>query len=408
MSTQKQTQARLQSMAEELAKDIKSESDLSDLSAQLLKLTVEAALKAEQTAHLGYEKHDPEGHHSGNSRNGHSEKTLKSRHGVVTIETPRDRNGTFEPQLVKKGQTRLTQFDDQILSFYARGMTTRDIVEAFEEVYGATVSPTTISAVTEAVMERVTAWQCRPLDAVYPIVYLDGLVVKVHRDKRVEKRTIYVALGVNLEGEKECLGLWINETEGAKFWLNVLTELKERGVEDIFIACVDGLTGFPEAIETVFPEARVQLCIVHMVRHSLKYVSWKDRKAVAADLKQIYQSLTVDQAQQALDEFSERWDEKYPSISKSWRTHWEHLTTLFNFPREIRKVIYTTNAIESLNSVIRKAIKQRKIFPHEDSALKVVFLAIEQASKKWTMPVRDWKAALNRFSIEFEGRMPQR
>jgi transposase-like protein len=286
-------------------------------------------------------------------------------------------------------------------------MSTRDMVDAFEEVYGATVSATTISAVTDAVIERVEAWQCRPLDTVYPIVYLDGLVVKVHQDKRVVKRTIYVALGVNLEGEKECLGLWINETEGAKFWLSVLTELKERGVEDIFIACVDGLTGFPDAIEAVFPKTRTQLCIVHMVRHSLKFVTWKDRKAVAADLKRIYQSLTADEALKELDRFAEIWDEKYPPISKSWRNHWDHLITLFDFPQEIRKVIYTTNAIESLNSVIRKAIKQRKIFPHDRSALKVVFLSIEKASRKWTMPVRDWKLALNRFSIEFDGRMPK-
>jgi len=399
--------SKLQAMAAELAKDIKSEEDLSALSAELLKLTVETALKAEQEDHLGYPKHDPDGHHSGNSRNGHGEKTLKSRHGTVKIKTPRDRNGTFEPQIIKKGQTRLTEFDDQILSFYARGMTTRDIVEAFEEVYGATVSPTTISAVTDAVIEQVQAWQCRPLDAVYPIVYLDGLVVKVHQDKRVVKRTIYVALGINMAGEKECLGLWINETESAKFWLSVLTELKERGVEDIFIACVDGLTGFPDAIEAVYPNTRIQLCIVHMVRHSLKFVTWKDRKAVAADLKRIYQSVTAEEAALELKRLAEIWDDKYPTISQSWNRHWDNLITLFDFPQAIRKVIYTTNAIESLNSVIRKATKQRKIFPHETSALKVIYLAIEQASKKWTMPVRDWKAALNRFSIEFEGRMPQ-
>jgi putative transposase len=396
---------KLQALAKELAKDIKSEKDLGELSKQLLKLTVEAALNTEMDHHLGYAKHAKEGHNSGNSRNGYSVKTLKGQHGEVIIDTPRDRNGEFEPQFVKKGQTRLTQFDDQILYLYAQGLTTREIVQAFKDLYDAEVSPTLISKVTESVIDLVHQWQARPIDPIYPIVYLDCIVVKVRQDKRVINKSIYVALGVNLEGKKDCLGLWIAENEGAKFWLSVLTELQNRGLQDILIACVDGLSGFPEAINTVYPQTKIQLCLVHMMRNSLRYVSWKDRKAVAQDLKQIYQSVTVQEAEQALQRFCELWDGKYPAIGKSWYRCWDNLITLFDYPDEIRKAIYTTNAIESLNSVIRKATQKRKIFPHDNSALKVVYLAIEQASKKWTMSIHNWKGAMNRFMIEFEDRL---
>ena len=398
---------KLEAIAKELAKDIKSEKDLSDLSRELVKLTVEAALGAEMEEHLGYAKHSLSGRNSGNSRNGSSPKTLKGDHGEVEIETPRDRSGSFSPQFVKKGQTRLTHFDDQILALYAKGMSTRDIVSAFQEMYGADVSPTLVSKVTESVLERVLEWQSRPLDKLYPIVYLDCIVLKVRQDKRVINKSIYIALGINLEGQKELLGLWIAESEGAKFWLSILTELQTRGVKDIFIACVDGLSGFPEAINTAFPQTKIQLCIVHMVRNSLRFVSWKDRKGVAADLKKIYQSVSVDEAEGELESFAKHWDGKYPSIGKSWRKHWPNLITLFDYPDEIRRVIYTTNAIESLNSVIRKAINNRKIFPHDQSAMKVVYLAIDAAAKKWTMPIRNWKPALNRFMIEFTDRMPE-
>jgi transposase-like protein len=295
--------------------------------------------------------------------------------------------------------------DDKILFLYAQGMTTREIVETFKEMYDAEISPTLISNVTNAVIEQVVEWQSRPLDAIYPIVYLDCIVLKIRQDKQVINKAIYLALGVNLEGHKELLGLWISENEGAKFWLNVLTEMQNRGVKDILIACVDGLKGFPDAINTAFPNTQIQLCIVHMVRNSMKYVSWKDYKAIAADLKRIYKSVTEEEALLALEQFAERWDDKYPQISKSWRTHWDNLNTLFNYPEDIRRAIYTTNAIESLNSVIRKAVKKRKLFPSDDSAKKVVYLAIQQASKKWTMPIRNWKAALNRFIIEFEDRL---
>ena len=395
-------QDKLNALATELAKDLKTPEDLSALSAQLTKITVEAALRAEMDDHLGYEAHEVRGHRSGNSRNGYSSKKLKGDHGEINLQTPRDRDGSFEPQLVKKQQTRITGMDDQILSLYAKGMSTRDIVCAFEEMYGAEISAGLISKVTNAVMEEVNEWQHRPLDSVYPIMYLDCIVIKIRQDKRVINKAIYLALGINLEGHKELLGMWISENEGAKFWLSVLTELKNRGVEQLLIACVDGLSGFPDAINSVYPQAKIQLCIIHMVRNSLRYVSWKDYKAVSADLKSIYQSITESEAQTALERFGKTWDEKYPQISKSWCKHWPNLITLFDYPDDIRKAIYTTNAIESLNSVIRKAVKTRKLFPNDDSALKVIYLATQAASKRWTMPIHNWRSAMNRFFIEFE------
>jgi transposase-like protein len=318
---------QLKALAAELAKDLKSEKDLGALTQQLLKLTVETALNAELEEHLGYGKHDPVGRGSGNSRNGTTPKRLKGQHGEIPIDTPRDRNGTFEPQLVRKGQTRLTQMDDQILALYAKGLSTRDIVGAFKEMYDADVSATLISKVTERVLDQVLEWQNRPLDALYPIVYLDGIVLKIRHNKRVVNKTLYLALGVNLEGHKELLGLWLAETEGAKFWLSVLTELKSRGLQDILIACVDGLKGFPEAIQAEYPQTKIQLCIVHMVRNSLKYVSWKDYKAVTADLKRIYQSATEAEALRELEHFGDTWDAQYPKIAQSWRSHWEHLSS---------------------------------------------------------------------------------
>ncbi|WP_263078608.1 IS256 family transposase [Endozoicomonas sp. Mp262] len=392
-------------LVDQIVEQVKTQDDLADLSRQLLKVAMERVLAAELEDHLGYSKHSPEGRNSGNSRNGHSKKTLKGDFGELEINTPRDRNGEFEPQLIAKGSTRTNKLDQQILSLYARGMTTRDIADALQEMYGADISQTLISKVTDAVLDKVKTWQNRPLESLYPIRYLDGIVVKVHQDKRVIKKTVYVALGVNTEGQKELLGLWLAETEGATFWLSVLTELQNRGVEDVFIACVDGLTGFPEAINTAFPQAQVQLCIVHQVRNSLKYVSYKDRKAIASDLKRIYQSATEEEAERELTAFEQTWGEKFPSIGKSWRKHWDNLITLFDYPKEIRKAIYTTNAIESLNSVIRKAIKNRKIFPTDQSVLKVIYLATEKASAKWTMPIRDWKAAMNRFEIMFPDRI---
>lgn len=393
----------LEAFAREVAKGLKTEKDLAEFSQILTKVTVEAALNAELDEHLGYQRHQASD--NTNSCNGYGTKTIKTEDGQFELETPRDREGSFEPQLIKKGQTRFTSMDDKILSLYAKGMTTRDIVATFKEMYGADISPTLISKVTEAVIEQVDAWQSRPLEAVYPIVYLDCIVVKIRQDKRVINKAIYLALGVNLDGHKELLGMWLSENEGAKFWLGVLTELQNRGLKDILIACVDGLKGFPDAISAVYPQTQIQLCIVHMVRNSMKFVPYKDYRTVAAALKRIYQSATEQEALHELERFAEQWDDKYPHISRSWQTHWPNLNTLFRYPEDIRRAIYTTNAIESLNSVIRKAINQRKLFPTDDSARKVVYLAIMDASKKWTMPIRNWKLALNRFIIEFEDRI---
>ena len=332
---------------------------------------------------------------------------VKTDTAEIDLDIPRDREGSFEPQMVRKNQRRSEDLDSKILCLYAKGMTTRDITAAFRDMYGVDVSPTLISKITDGVMEEVIAWQNRPLDAVYPVLYLDCIVVKVRENTRVENKSVYVALAITTEGVKELLGLWIAGTEGAKFWLGVLTELQNRGVHDIFIACVDGLTGFPDAINTVFPQTKVQLCVVHQMRNSLKFVSYKDRKPVAADLKRVYGAVSEKDARRELDQFSQTWDAQYPSISKSWYKNWDNLITLFDYPYEIRRIIYTTNAIESLNSVIRKAIRNRKIFPNEGSALKIVYLAIEQASRRWTRPLYNWKLAMNRFAIEYEGRFHQ-
>jgi transposase-like protein len=343
-----------------------------------------------------------------NRRNGHSAKTIQGDLGEMTIATPRDRNGTFEPQVIPKHQRRVPGFDEKILALYAKGMTTRDIQDVLLELYGVDVSPSLISEITSDLDAEVAAWRIRTLDSVWPIVYFDGIVVHVRgASGRVSQHTIYVALGVNLEGRKELLGLWLSENEGAKFWLACLTDMKNRGLQDIFIACIDGLAGFPEAIRAVYPETKVQLCLVHLVRAALRYVSTADSQAVVAGLKAIYQASTVLEAEHALDAFAQAWDEKYPTIAKMWRAKWTDIITLFDFPPAIRKAIYTTNAIESVNSVIRKFTRNRKIYPSEESALKTVYMAIHEASRKWTLPIRHWKAALNHFAILFEGRLPK-
>jgi len=374
---------------------------------QLTKAVVERALEAEMEHHLGHGRHEPVGNATGNTRNGHSRKTLKGEFGEMPIDIPRDRDGEFEPQLIGKHQTRWSGFDDKIISLYARGMTVREIKSHLEEMYGAEVSPALISSVTDAVMDEAKAWQMRPLDKLYPIVYLDCIHVKVRDNGMVRAKAVYLALGVNMDGEKELLGIWIAQTEGAKFWLQVVTELKNRGVQDILIACVDGLKGFPEAIEAVFPKTDVQLCIVHMVRYSLNFVSWKMRKEVAADLRAIYAAATIEEAELQMDAFEEKWAEAYPPICQSWRRNWNRIIPFFDYPPEIRKVIYTTNAIESVNMSLRKITKNRGSFPSDEALFKLFYLALQNISRKWTMPIRDWKAALNRFSIQFEDRMPR-
>jgi transposase-like protein len=407
---------KAEQLAGEIANQAQSLDDLNGLFRTLMKSALERMLDTEMDVHLGRKTcaalpADP-GPASAvgtpaNRRNGRSPKTVRGDLGELRLETPRDRNGTFEPQLIAKHQRRLSGFDEKILALYAKGMTTRDIQDVVKELYGVDVSPTLVSEITADLDAEVTAWRQRRLESVWPIVYLDGIVVHVRGEGgRVSQHTMYVAIGVNLLGKKELVGLWLSETEGAKFWLNCLTDLKNRGLHDILIVCVDGLTGFADAIRVAYPQARVQLCIVHLVRAALKYVTATDSKPVAADLKKIYQSPTVAAAEQALEKFAEVWGEKYPTIVKQWRLKWTDMITLFDFPPPIRKAIYTTNAIESVNSVIRKFTRNRKQYPNAESALKLVYLAIHEASKRWTMPIRGWKAALNHFAIVFENRLP--
>ena len=421
--------ASLQSRVEELATEFASQAttaeELNELMRLMMKSGLERMLNAEMDVHLGRRSSatsqgestveedaappPSDGNkRSPNRRNGRSRKTVQGDLGEVTIATPRDRDGTFEPEIVGKHQRRVPGFDEKILALYAKGMTTRDIQEIVQELYGVEVSPALISAITEDLDSEVTAWRTRPLESVWPIVYFDGIVVHVRgANGRVSKHTIYVALGVNLDGKKELLGLWLGENEGAKFWLSCLTDLKNRGLSDIFVACIDGLSGFPEAIHAAYPQTSVQLCIVHLVRAALRYVSTDDSKPVARDLKKIYQSATVVEAEAALEEFAQAWDEKYPTIAKQWRAKWSDIVTLFDFPAPIRKAIYTTNAIESVNSSIRKFTKNRKIYPNEASALKLIYMAIREASKRWTRPIHHWKQALNHFAVMYEGRMPE-
>lgn len=394
MKKQKQEEpASHQLIDQMLVKQGRTPEDINNLLKQLTKAVLERAMRGELTEHLGYGKHDPAGHNSGNSRNGVTSKTLTGDFGEIELETPRDRNGEFEPQIVKKNQTRWTGFDDKILSMYARGMSTREIQGHLEEMYQVEVSASLISEVTEGVMEQARAWQNRPLDPFYGVVFLDALYVKMRHEGRVENRAVYVALGINLEGQKDVLGLWTSAAEGAKFWLNVLTELRNRGVRDIYLVCVDGLKGFPQAIESIFPKAQVQLCIVHMVRASLNYVPWQDRKKVVADLKAVYRAVTADEAERQLGEFEATW-RKYPAIARLWREHWDRVIPFFAFPTEVRKVVYTTNAVESLHMSLRKIIKTRGSFPSEEAAFKLLYLALTRVVAKWDT-VQQWKQMLN-------------
>lgn len=372
---------------------------------QLTKALVERALNTELTHHLGYDKHKAEGRGSGNSRNGKTRKKLKGDFGEVEIEVPRDRAGSFEPKIIGKHQRRFSGFDDKILSMYARGMTTREIQGHLMEIYGVDVSPSLISEVTDAVVDELRQWQGRPLERLYAIVYFDALFVKMRHEGRVENRAVYVAVGIRMDGTREVLGLWTANTEGAKFWLTVMTDLRNRGVLDILIACVDGLKGFPEAIESIYPQALVQLCIVHMVRNSMNYVSWRDRKVVAVDLKEVYCAATADVAEHELARFAEKWDRQYAPIAALWKRHWQHVTPFFAFPPEVRKVMYTTNTVESLNRAFRKIIKSRGAFPSEEAALKLLYLTMNNTSGRWKKTVQDWKAALNHFAVLWEDRI---
>lgn len=397
----------LDDLAKKLVKEYKTKDALfgeKGVFKELQKRLLQAALEGELTDHVGYERHE-RSELKDNARNGYSKKTIKGTDGEIELQIPRDRMSTFEPQIIAKRQTRFDGFDDKIIALYARGMSVEDIQQQLQELYGVEVSSSLISTVTAAVLDDVKVWQSRPLDALYPILYLDCIVVKVREDKRIINKAVYLALGVNLDGQKELLGMWISQNEGAKFWLSVLTELKNRGLEDIFISCVDGLTGFPDAIQSIYPNCKVQVCIIHMVRNSLKYVSWKDRKALAADLKAIYAASTLEEAELALSVFSDKWDKKYPSISQSWLRNWENLTTFFAYPADIRKAIYTTNAIESMNMTLRKVIKNKRVFPSDEAVFKLLYLAIHNIAKRWTMPIHHWKEAMNWFTIEYSDRM---
>lgn len=409
---------RAEQLATEFASQARTAEDLNGLMRLMMKSALERMLNTEMDVHLGRRpalndavaaappaagRKNP-----GNRRNGTSPKTVQGDLGGLTIDTPRDREGTFDPVLIPKHQRRVPGFDEKILALYAKGMTTRDIQEIVKELYGVEVSPTLVSEITADLDAEVTAWRTRELAALWPIVYFDGIVVHVRgANGRVSQHTVYVALGVNLEGKKELLGLWLAETEGAKFWLACLTDLQNRGLQDIFVACIDGLAGFAEAIHAAYPKTSVQLCLVHLVRAALRYVNTEDSQAVVRDLKKIYQAATVIEAEQALEAFTQAWDAKYPTIAKMWRAKWTDIITLFNFPPAIRKAIYTTNVIESVNSVIRKFTRNRKIYPCEESALKNVYMAIREASAKWTMPIHHWKQALNHFAILYEDRMPK-
>lgn len=396
-------------LLDELIKGYKKPEDLigeGGILRELTKRLLERAMHAEMSEHLGYDKNAPEVKATENRRNGSSSKTVITDNASVDLTIPRDRDGTFEPQIIPKHQRRFVGFDDKILSMYAHGMTTRDIQHHLEEMYGVEVSPELISNVTDNVMDEVRAWQNRPLETVYPILFLDCIVVKCRENGSVRNRSVYLALAVNLDGQKELLGMWIADTEDAKFWLGVVTSLKNRGVNDIFIACVDGLKGFPEAITSIYPDTEIQLCIVHQVRNSLRYVPYKEKKNVAADLKAIYGADTAVLAEKALDEFSKRWDAKYPTIAKQWQANWNNIIPFFGYAREIRNAIYTTNAIESLNHSLRKGLKTRAVFPNEDAVFKLLYLRIRIVSKRWTMPIHNWKLALNQMAIKFEGRLP--
>ena len=388
---------------------IGSDSDFSNvlgkegLIKQLSKCILERALEAEMQAHLGYDRY--ERNTSENARNGSFKKNLTTENGQLGLEVPRDRKGSFEPVIVKKKQTRIEGLDDKIISLYAKGMSVSDIKIQMQELYGAEISESLISRITDDVIDEVKLWQSRALESVYPIVFFDCLVVKVRQDKRIINKSVYVALGIDLSGRKDVLGLWISDNEGAKFWLNNLTELKNRGLSDILIACTDNLTGMSDAIAAVYPKCEHQLCIVHQIRNSLKFVSYKDRKELAGDLKPIYQAVTEDEAQSALEYFEEKWGKQYPQIAKSWYNNWDNLMIFLQYPEAIRRIIYTTNSIESLNNQLRKVTKNKRVFPSDESVFKTLYLTIEYITRKWSMPIQNWNEAMAHFLIKFEDRI---
>jgi putative transposase len=397
--------AHEQELVRLLMSDCQTTGDIQAKLKQLFAGTIEAMLEAEMDEHLGYEKHSPVGDHSGNSRNGYNKKTIISDYGENEIAVPRDRNGEFEPKVLEKRQVRTDEIEQKILAMYAKGMSQRDIEDNLREIYGADIPQTLISKITDKILPEVNEWQNRPLETVYPIVYFDGIVFKSRKDNQIINKCVYTVLGIDMEGHKDILGTWISENESASFWANVASDLKKRGISDIFIACHDNLKGLGEAINAVFPKTKQQLCIVHQIRNSVKFVPYKDRKTVCADLKKIYGAVNLDNAEYALEEFREKWNGKYPAILRSWDENWAELTTYFEYPQEIRHLIYTTNAVEAYHRMVRKFTKAKSIFPTDDSIRKVVFLSVREITKKWTMPARDWGMAYSQFSIFFTDRM---
>jgi putative transposase len=395
---------------DQLLKNYSKPDDLTGPEGLLKKLTaalVERAMGAELTHHLGYEPGEKPPEEQGNRRNGAGSKTLRTEQGSITVEVPRDRDGTFEPQIVPKHQRQFNGFDDKILSMYARGMSVRDIRAHLEEIYGVSVDADLISRVTDSVIDELKAWQHRPLDALYLVVYLDALVVKIRDKGVVQNKAVYIAVGVGVDGSKDVLGMWIQQSEGAKFWMAILTELRNRGVQDVLILCADGLAGLPDAVAAVFPETVFQTCIVHMVRSSVRYVGFKERKSVCADLRRVYTAENRDAAEDALEAFDKRWGRQYPTIAAGWRKRWEEIVPFLDFPPEIRRAIYTTNAIEGLNRQLRKVLKTRGHMPSDDAALKLLFLALRNAKKVWGRPFPQWNRSMAQFAIRFEGRFPQ-
>jgi len=389
----------------ELAKGCKTMDDVSNLLRDLFKDTLQQILESEMDNHLGYEKHNVEGNNTGNSRNGYSKKGIQSKFGPSELAIPRDRNGEFEPQIIKKYESTSSQLEEQILAMYAKGMSTRDIEDHMRDIYGIEVSASLVSKITDKILPMITEWQSRPLDRVYPIVFLDAIYFKVRKDNRIVNKAAYSVLALNMDGQKDILGIWIGEHESASFWLGVCNDLKSRGVEDILIACKDGLSGFSEAISAVYPKTEIQLCVIHQIRNSLKYVSYKEQKALMADLKKVYQALTIEAAELAFHEFKDKWGKNHPVIIKSWETNWFELTTYFSYPNDIRKLIYTTNIIEGYHRQLRKVTKTKTTYPTDDALRKIIYLATAEAAKKWTMPVRDWRGCLSQFTIHFGDRI---
>ena len=387
-----------------LMRDCQSTGDIQSKLKRLFAGTIEQMLEAEMDEHLGYEKHSVEGNNSGNSRNGYNYKTIISDYGKSEVAIPRDRNGDFDPRALQKHQTRTDEIEQKIIAMYSKGMSQRDIEDNLREIYGADVSQTLISKITDKILPEINEWQNRPLETIYPIVYFDGIMFKSRKDNQIINKCVYTILGIDMNGQKDILGIWISENEGASFYASICSDLKNRGLSDIFIACHDNLKGLGEAINAVFPKTKQQLCIVHQIRNSTKFVYYKDRKKICEDLKKIYGAVNLDDAEYAKEEFREKWDRKYPSILRSWDINWAELTTFFSYPKEIRHLIYTTNAVEAYHRMIRKFTKSKAIFPTDDSIRKVVFLSVKEIAKKWTMPVKGWATAYSQIMIFFEDR----